>query len=207
MEDLQIAINFVEGNIPVEEFMGRAMEDASLFETLQTLIPPGTTRCVQKIIGGKLITQSVTYDIKEYCTELYATGTLDARVNIFAAVRDAVLSKYPNTTVNQSLIEKFVFILNHTPNYIGGADAEIVLEQIYDSMGIAKKPKIYKEIVKDTFMCANKPPIWIQAPEWPVNAKGEPFQFLYEKKLSSEEKEYLFKEVDGDQIISIKQSY
>lgn len=206
MEDLQIAINFVKGNIPVEEFMGRAIVDASLFETLQTLIPPGTTRCVQKIIGGKLITQSVTYDIKEYCTELYATGTLDARVNIFAAVRDVVLSNYPNITVDQSLIEKFVFILNHTPNYIGGVDAEKVLEQIYDSMGKAK-PKIYKEIVKHTFICANKPPRWIQAPEWPVNAKGEPFHFLYEKKLSSEEKEYLFKEVDGDQIISIKQSY
>lgn len=205
MKDLQIAIYLVEGRISVDEFIKQAKDQPSLFEALQNLIPLGTTRCVQKIVDGKLITNQVAYNVKEHLTELYAVGTLDARVNIFAEVRDIVLSKYPNTKVNNSLIEKFAFILSKTPNYIGGVEAEEVLERIYDNMEIVQHTA-YIKLVKCAFTVANKPPRWIQAPEWPIGLGGKPLQFLYEKRVNKEEKEYIFKALDSDEIITIKQS-
>lgn len=206
MNDLQIAISLVEGKITVDEFMKQAMAEISLFAALQDLILPGTTRCVQKLVEGKLITNQVAYNVKEYFAELYAVGTLDARVNIFAAVRDIVLSKYPNTKVDNSLIEKFAFILNNTPNYIGGVKAEKVLERIYDNIKIVQSTA-YIKLVKCAFTVADKPPRWIQTPEWPIDHNWKPLMFLYEKKINKEEKEYIFKKLDGDEIISIKQSY
>lgn len=206
MKYLQIAINLIEGKITVDEFMQQAMETPSVFEALQNLIPSSTTRCVQKIVGAELIANQVAYNVKEYLTELYLSGTLDSKINIFAEVRDIILSEYPNIKVDNSLIEKFVFILNNTPNYIGGAEAEKVLERIYDNMETAK-PTDYNKLVRCSFTVADKPPRWIQSPEWPIDHSGKPLQFLYEKRLNKEEKEYLFKKIDSDKIISIKQSY
>lgn len=205
MKNLQIAIDFIEGKKTVEEFM-REANVAKTFEELQELLPKGASRCVQQIKEGKIITRNVAYDVKSYFNELYASGTLDGKVNIFAETRDILLSKYPDINVDNSLIEKFQFILVNTPPYIGGAEAERILEQIYDRL-VAQKPSIYKAEVKKQFCFTDKPPKWIQAPEWPVSENGTPLQFLYEIKKSKEIKEYFFKNIKIDSIVVIEQSF
>ena len=205
MKDLQIAIDFIEGRTTVEKFM-REANVAKTFEELQELLPKGASRCVQQIKEGKIITLNVAYDVKSYLNELFESGTLDAKVNIFAEVRDILLSKYQDIKVDNSIIEKFQFILVNTPSYIGGAEAERTLEQIYDRL-VDIKPSIYKAEVKKQFCFTYKPPRWIQAPEWPVSENGTPLQYLYERKKSKEVKEYFFKNIKTDSIAVIEQSF
>ena len=205
MKDLQVAIDFVEGRKTVEEFM-REANVAKTFKELQELLPKGASRCVQQIKEGKIITRNVAYDVKSYFNELYASGTLDAKVNIFAETRDILLSKYPDIKVDNSIIEKFQFILVNTPSYIGGAEAERTLERTYDRL-VDIKPSMYKAEVKKQFCFTDKPPKWIQAPEWPVSENGAPLQFLYERKKSKEVKEYFFKNTKTDSIVVIEQIF
>lgn len=205
MKNLQMAIDFVEGKINVDEFM-RQTKDSNVLDLLQSLVPTGTRRCVQKAVGSEVIAEVVPYDVKEVLIELYALGTMDAKVNIFAEVRDILVAMCPDIKVNNAIIDKFRFILVHTPPYIGGAEAEKVLERIYDQMKI-KRVKLFKDIVKQKFTVLEKPPKWIQAPEWPIDEKGNPLQFLYEKWINKESKAYFFRRVDSETVESIKQSF
>lgn len=205
MNSLQVAVDFIEGKISVDEFM-KQVEDSNVLDSLQDLIPKDATRCRQKIIDGQIIIEVVPYNVKEILLEFYALGTLDAKINIFAEVRDVLLSAGIRININDALIEKFRFILVNTPSYIGGAEAEMVLEKIYDQMGI-KKIKDFKESVRQKFTMQCKPPKWIQEPDWPVDEEGNPMQFISEKWMSKEEKEYYFKRLNAEQMITIKQSF
>ena len=204
-KELQPAFDFLEGKISVDELMQQA--DEGFYKALQTLVPEGTTRCIQEIKNGELISHTVPYDVKSFLTELHRKGTLDAKVNFFSEIRDILTTAYPDVSVDDSIIKKFRFILSHTPSYIGGVEAQKVLEDIYDQMKV-KKPKLYKEKVKELFVYESKPPRWIQEPEWPVDIKGGvPLKFLYmswNKRL--EEAEYFFQYVDSAIVMTVKQN-
>ena len=208
MKNIDVSIAFVSGEIALDEYMNMALSDPSVFEALQELVPNGAKRCVQKIENGQIVVSYIPYIVSSYLTEMYNRGLIDDYLNIFAEVRDIVLSEYPDTYGDSSIEERFCFIMVQTPAYIGGHEAERILMDIYEELKdipLPKRKKAYHDQAKLTFHITDIFPHWIQSPEWPCK-NGLPMKFVSEKKIK-EGLEYVFCDTKTNETVTIKQFY
>lgn len=200
------AVDYLEGRLPLEAFIKEAIKDESIFDSLQSLVSKDAQRDIQTFEGDVLITKRVAYNVRNIILEYYNNPTLANRVNIFAEVRDLLLVKFPDIKVEEAILKKYRFILANTPPYIGGVEAEVVLEKIYDSLSLPPKANLYRTIVKQKFVYLNKPPRWIQEPEWPIGKSDTPYIFVSEKKASNE-KIYIFSNAASDETFVVRQAF
>ena len=63
--------------------------------------------------------------------------------------------------------------------------------------------KWYKNYYLQKYKCKNKPPVWIQWGEWPMDDDGEPCLFLYQTGYPNRHDfiEYHFRKKNGEEVI------
>ncbi|MEO1527856.1 MAG: hypothetical protein AAFX06_20690 [Planctomycetota bacterium] len=69
-------------------------------------------------------------------------------------------------------------VLDALPSYLD-PPMEFVIPLIPDDPGMSKtkKKQVLKQLLKEAFPCAGKPPRWVQSPDWPI-VEGRPLLFI-----------------------------
>lgn len=118
--------------------------------------------------------------------------------------------------VDQTLSDKFDFMLDACPQYIGGPEVDHLLDELLEGipedLAKTKRIKLYKEKAKAMFyITGNKFPRWVQEAEWPLAPSGKPMRFVEQKcKKGNEYKmtmytHFIFEDVDTGEIRVVDQ--
>ena len=211
MKNKQICINYVEGKISTDEFMSYAEQNEELYEFLQSKVPDDAIEDIAEIENGVIKITAIPLIVKDYLRRSYGK-TIEDELNLFSLVRDIVLDAYPNENivVDDSIKRKHSFMLANCPSYIGGPEADSVIEAIYrelETEACKHKKKEFIVRVKAAFHIEKKYPHWIQEPEWPVGANNIPMKFISESKLINEKRTYEFQDALTGETIFVEQFY
>ena len=191
----ETTIEFLKGNISFDEYVNMCETDN--FEFLQSLVKEGeAANRITQTEDGNIKVESIPYVAKDVLTDMLKKDTLAVKVDFFSEICRLVKEALPNENIviNAYLLDAFNYILLNTPNYIGGAEAEQVLYEVYKSILCPNTPSgraEYKRIISSLFKYKNKKPRWIQGPEWPV-CYGKPMMFVQEFKDTDGKEHYLF---------------
>ena len=115
------------------------------------------------------------------------------RATAYTLIYQLVCPYVSDLSFNDYYDKQFSFFLDTVPSYIGGKEAELYIEKIYNSipgeMKEKDKKKFFKTKLKDLFTyISKKPPVWIQEPEWPI--MDTPLQFIKQENEGSLYKYY-----------------
>lgn len=95
------------------------------------------------------------------------------------------------------------------PDYIEGAQAESLVEQIMQSVPAdlpkTKRKKLIREKIKEAFHLQDgKMPHWVHGSDWPFGKSGKPLQYL-SRKTHGELTVFLFRDVDTGETAEIEE--
>lgn len=211
IEEKKFVIDFVEGRVKIELFLEELDRNNALYEWIQSIVPKGKIGYydVKKNPEGSISQEVGPYDIRKMIHFLrYGKGAtpLGRIYNIHSEVSRLVLGAFPNENiqVDQSIKNKFIFLLDVCPNYIGGNEVEQagILEELYNNLpenaSKTKRIKLFSTELKKMFHVEkNHYPRWIQEAEWPI-LNGKPMQFLYQKQIEKTTMftQYYFEDAD-----------
>jgi len=208
-------IDFAEGKINVSDFIEYSKEHPEILDFLTNVADPKfKTTVVHKEIGDdgwpRYIPEELPFDAKLHIdTELNDTGgVLGKYLNIHGLFSRVLVTAFPddNIVIDETLHNKFCFMLDACPEYIGGEEVDDLLmdllETLPDNLSKTKKVKLYKEQLKSLFHIeSNKYPHWIQEAEWPIGEDGIPMKFISQKRKKGKSydtmlfTEFLFEDV------------
>lgn len=211
----RLVLDFVEGNIPPKEFWDMCQEDERIFDWIQSVVPkdkicykntPYVEYTEDGICLNKIKSEIIPYDIriviKQSCN--YSSTMLGKLLNFHGIISRLMKEVFPNENfiVSQELSNKFMFMLDACPRYIGGyeVDCSGILEELLDTVpeGLSMKQKInwYRSQVKEMFhITSNYYPRWIQEADWPMN-NNRPMRFVSQNKAPGEGNYYIFEDVE-----------
>ena len=217
-------IDFAEGRVSVPDFLAYCESNPQVLDFLTEIAASSfKTVVVHKSVDEDGVPwytpEELPFDAK-LCIEeeMKCGGTLGKYLNIHHQFSRVLISAFPeeNITMDDTLGEKFSFMLNACPEYIGGPDVDFLLEDLMESLpenlSKTKKIKLYKERVKELFHIEPKKyPRWVQDPEWPLGEDGVPMKFIaqnrkkdgrYEACLFTE---FIFEDVKTGKQITVEQ--
>lgn len=201
MDDIKnFWISFVEGKISVPEMLARTEEEPALLDWLTGIADPQFQTHILQVEededGDKTYT-TITHpfdaklQIQAYVYEGYgASGSkLGRYLNIHGYFSRVLTAAFPEEeiVVDKTLSEKFGFMLDACPEYIGGPEVDALLDdllsEIPQELSKTKRAKLYKDKVKATFHIAgNQFPRWVQDAEWPLSPTGKPMRFVEQNR-------------------------
>ena len=198
-------IDFAEGKISVPDFIEYSKEHPEILDFLTNIADSKfKTTIVHKEIGDdgwpRYIPEELPFDAKLHIdTELNDTGgVLGKYLNIHGLFSRVLVTAFPddNIVIDETLHNKFCFMLDACPEYIGGEEVDNLLmdllETLPDNLSKTKKVKLYKEQLKSLFHIeSNKYPHWIQEAEWPMGEDGIPMKFISQKRRKGKHYETL----------------
>ena len=210
-------VSFVEGRISVPEMLARTEEKEELLDWL-TRIADGKfkTVLIQKETDEDGYTtytpMEFPFDAKlQIRADVYEGngGKLGRYLNIHSMFAKVLTTAFPEDGIvtDQTLHEKFCFMLNACPEYIGGPEVDHLLDELLEKipaeLSKSLRAKLYKEKVKELFPLAGKKyPRWVQEAEWPLSSSGKPMRFVEQKKAKGKElaetmyTHFIFEDVD-----------
>ncbi len=208
-------IDFVEGKISVEEMLCKIKENKKLVVWLNSIVSSDEKMCIVKKITNEndykdFQMEMVEFEVERYLEEELKSKntTLGTYLNIFSTFADILLKAFPNEEfkVDNTLEKKFNFMLDACPEYIGGIEADKLIDRIYNAnQNVSKKQ--FKEEIKKLFNIEKcKFPRWIQSPEWPISKSGKPMKFV--KQITDKNTEitkFIFEDIDTKQETIIEQ--
>ena len=102
-------------------------------------------------------------------------------------------------TVDNSIKELYGLFLDCVPSYIGGREAEALIEGIFssvsDDLPKTKRKALITQKIKEAFHIeGRKHPYWIQEPEWPFS-NSKPMKYVKTVKVNSEKSHHYFVDV------------
>lgn len=163
---------------------------------------------------------AVPYNVKDELSKLTRKNKLANRLNVQGWLYNLMKEIYPNEQLEKdnTLSEKYRFMLDVCPDYIGGCDiddAEII-DKLIDSVPAdlpkAKRTKEIKARIKDAFHVKGIVyPRWVQEPEWPLSKSGKPMRFVDQKRKKGKEYKdmlytlYTFEDVDTGERVVVEQ--
>lgn len=189
-------IDFAEGRISVPDFIEYSKEHPEMLDFLTNIADPKfKTTIVHKKIGDngwpQYIAEELPFNAKLFMQkELESSGgMLGKYLNIHDLFSKVLVTAFPNDNIviDETLHNKFVFMLDACPEYIGGEEVDDLLMNLLESLPNnlckTKKVKLYKEQLRSLFHIeSNKYPRWIQEAEWPMGEDGIPMKFISQKQ-------------------------
>lgn len=220
----QFWVDFAEGRIDVPAMLARTEETPELLDWLTGIADPKfKTTVVHKETDEDGYTtytpEELTFDAKLQVVEyIHRDGgsKLGKYLNIHALFSRILTTAFPEDgiLIDQTLSEKFDFMLDACPEYIGGPEVDHLLDDLLDELPAelskTKRVKLYKEKVKALFPVAGKKyPRWIQEAEWPISPSGKPMRFVEQKKgkdyKTTMQTYFLFEDVDTGETRTVEQ--
>lgn len=137
-------------------------------------------------------------------------GTIEDNLNIFGSIRRAYLfydSDFKCTSIYE---DKFDLMLDVIKDCFDGPEVSNLIEEIIiKSLSLkTKKQRIAyakSEVHTKFHVEGKKRPRWIQGPEWPMG-KHSPMEYV-ETKRRGEQVQYIFRDVDTNDIRIVTQMY
>lgn len=219
-------VSFVEGRISVPEMLAQTEERPELLDWLTSIADPKfkTYRILKETDEGFFSTfTTVEYpfnaklQIQVYVYEGHG-GNLGRYLNIHSYFSRILTTAFPDDgiEIDKTLDEKFCFMLDACPEYIGGPEVDHLLdellEEIPNELSKTKRVKLYKEKVKALFHVSGSHfPRWVQEAEWPIAPSGKPMRFVQQKRKKGEEYKmmlythFFFEDVDTGEVRIIDQ--
>ena len=215
MDIKSFLIDFAEGKISVPEFIEYCDVYPEILDFLTDIADPKfKTTVVHKKVGEngcpQYIAEGLPFDAKLYINEELKrkSSLLGFHLNIHDLFSRVLVTAFPNDNIviDETLSNKFTFMLRSCPEYIGGEEVDALLENLLESLPIelseTKRIKLYKEQIRSLFHIeSNKYPRWIQEAEWPMGEDGIPMKFISQKRKRGKAydtmlfTEYLFEDV------------
>lgn len=217
----QFWVDFAEGRIDVPAMLAETEKRPELLDWLTGVADPKfKTVVVHKGTdeGGfpTYTPEELPFDAKlEIEEDIHKDpgGQLGKFLNIHSMFSRIMTTAFPEDgiVIDQTLGEKFNFMLDACPEYIGGPEVDhlldALLEELPADLSKTKRVKLYKEKVKALFpMAGKKYPRWVQEAEWPISSTGKPMRFVEQKKgkdyKTTMQTHFIFEDVDsGDQRV------
>lgn len=208
-------IDFVEGRISVDEMLHKIEENKNLVDWFGGIVSPDEKMYIVNNVvlnngcdDAKI--ETMKFDLERYLQEQLKSRktTLAKHLNIFSTISHIVIKAFPNENikVDEKLKKKFDFILDSCPDYVGGNEADKLVDELYnENQDISKKQ--FKEKIKMLFNIEKgKYPRWIQSSEWPISASGKPMKFVRQvTDKSTQITKFVFEDVDTKQETIIEQ--
>lgn len=207
--------DFVEGKISVEEMLCKIKENKKFIVWLNSIVGSDEKMSVVKEVvldsGCKdFQIETIKFEVERYLEEELKSKntTLGTYLNIFSTFADILLKAFPNENfkVDNTLEKKFNFMLDACPEYIGGVEADKLIDNIYNlNQNISKKQ--FKEEIKKLFNIEKcKYPRWIQSPEWPISTSGKPMKFVKQTTdKNTQITKFIFEDIDTKKETIIEQ--
>ena len=158
--------DFLEGRLTTEEFFEIYKNDECVRNTL---------------IEDKKNDLPVYYD-PEFLIERVDLKKLRAKVEIFWLVNRYFVRNKIECSPNNADEKFFSFLCKIQPSWLEIEDEDFLLNIINSTpqnFNKNQKIKYCREKIKSLFKYENKPPKWLQNPEWPI-VNGKPLIFQYQ---------------------------
>lgn len=193
MKDIKsYLIDFVEGRVSVPEFIEHCESHPELLDYLTSVADPETQSCnghyeIDENGRYKFIVDQ-PYNAKatiEFLLNLNDPDTLGKYLNIHDHIARVLTATFPEEPikVDQTLRDKFRFMISACPGYIGGTEVDHLIEEqlelLPEGLSKAERTKLFKERMKEIFHIeGRKFPYWVQSPDWPMGSNGKPMRFV-----------------------------
>lgn len=215
-------IDFAEGRITVPEFLEYCEEHIEVLNYLTQIADPKfknhiTRRSINERGYPQYTVEELPFDAYLNLQQQLSSrgGNLGKYLNIHGLFSRVLVTAFPDEkiVIDQTLHHQYSFMLEACPEYIGGPEAdallEALLEELPKDLNKTKKVKLYKEQVKELFHIEqNKYPRWVQEAEWPLGQNGMPMRFVSQKRKKGKAydtmlfTEFLFEDVEtGEQRV------
>ena len=204
----QFWVDFVEGRIDVPAMLAETEKRPELLDWLTGIAAPEFSK--GQPFDAKRQIQLYVYE------GVGSSSKLGRYLNIHSMFSRIMTTAFPEDgiVIDQTLSEKFNFMLDACPEYIGGPEVDhlldALLEEIPAELSKTKRVKLYKEKVRELFpMASKKYPRWVQEAEWPISPTGKPMRFVEQKKgkdyKTTMQTYFLFEDVDTGEQRTVEQ--
>ena len=219
-------IDFVEGRVSAPEFIAHCEKHPEVLEYLTHVADPrtpcGNGHYEVGEDGKYIFIVDEPYNASEVHRSILNAPTggsiLGLYLNVHGHIARVLTATFPNEgiKVDQTLNDKFMFLITACPGSIGGTEVEHLIEEqlalLPEGASKAERTKLFKERIKALFHIeGRKYPCWVQSPDWPIGTEGKPMRFV--KQIRAKGKlydmimhtTYIFEDVDTGEQKSIVQ--
>ena len=218
-------VDFAEGRITVPDMLDRTEAEPALLDWLTNIADSKfrtyTTKKIEEENLTNYVTEEHPFHAKLQIEEFVHKGhgsKLGRYLNIHSYFSRVLTTAFPDDgiVVDQTLDDRFMFMLDACPTYIGGPEVDHLLDELLKEipaeLSKSKRIKMYKERVKALFPLTDKKyPRWIQDAEWPISSSGKPMRFVKQKKANGKIYAetlltyYIFEDVDTGEERTVEQ--
>ncbi len=190
-EALELMINFAEGRISTYEFWNSYKDSLAL----QTIIIRDKTRKKGLLLFNSEIGEfkydkkkcrdSMDYFAPERLLNVINIDVLEHRHALYQTVRLYFWRRKANLKYKNDDYDKYEFLQTLVPSYVYIRDAswiDDILNNAPKELSQKEKVKYTREKIKSLFCYDNRPPKWLQVPEWPIK-DGRPLVFSFQKRV------------------------
>lgn len=223
----QFWIDFVEGRISVPKMLRRVKMEPALLEWLTSVAPSGATTYVPKeaaaVMEGKGGASSHPFDAAlQLQVDIHDGRGGDTLLSRYMMIHENVsrvlTEAFPEEDIRMdvSLQDRYCFMLENCPRYIGGHEVDHILEEELEKIPLNltgwQKGHHYLKRLRERFHVQLKHPEWVDGPQWPAGADGEPMRFLRQRRRVGMEfagtccTRYYFEDVQTGEVRVIQQS-
>ena len=202
MIDLELIINFVNGNINIEDFIFEFNQRESLRLLLQNKLPETLYE------QGEILRANGS--IIECFEKINCKIILDA-YTMHALAVDWCLGNNIEVIPTETYRKAFIFLISVKPDYINGEKAESLIQDILQSfpetMPKTKRIKEIKAKIKEAFHVEDrKYPRWAQDTDWPFSKMGKPLKYV-SRKTDGDLVQHTFVDVDTGEETIVEEFY
>ena len=211
---MEVIEKMLRGEISITEFGRLLIEDESIRDSLNSLIPQDAkwnySHPLWKFHGYQPLLRC-DFDLSKSILERFKfDDTNGDNLNVHSAIKRIHRFNFPEFEYTNIYSEIFDIELSVMGEYYGGPEVKNVIKDIVDKCLAIKtrtaRIKEGKRLIREAFHTEDRNiPRWVQGAEWPMGSKS-PMKFL-EKKCKGEARHYIFSDVDTGEIRVIEQYY
>ncbi len=202
------------GQIEMSEFVRQLESNLDVQTSIKKLIPheaiENPSHELWKLISYDSL-QANEFDFIKFLHWLCRfDNTIRDNLNIFGTIQTAYLYHYPDAKCTNRYYDAHGLYLDVIKDCFDGPEVRSIIEDIIQTAlkQSTKKRRVEqakREIQHSFHISDSKRPRWIQGPEWP-RGTNSPMRFISQKR-QGEQVQYLFEDVDTNEMCIVTQYY